>query len=81
MIAEVVLEKPLYRITKNRVVYAKNGFHLHFPYFFTSFHTFLDISTLGQKLHFPLCVSNEIYIYMMYRHSGSRGEDFPFAFV
>lgn len=30
----VVLEKPLYRITKNNKTYAKNGFHLHFPYIF-----------------------------------------------
>ena len=27
----VVLEKPIYTITKNDIVYYKNGFHLHFP--------------------------------------------------
>jgi len=27
----VVLEKPIYSITKNDIVYYKNGFHLHFP--------------------------------------------------
>ena len=27
----VVLEKDLYRITKNGITYAKHGFHLHFP--------------------------------------------------
>jgi P4 family phage/plasmid primase-like protien len=30
----VLLEKPLYRITKNGVSYAKHGFHIHFPYCF-----------------------------------------------
>ena len=32
----VLLEKPIYRITKNEITYAKNGFHLHFPYLFLS---------------------------------------------
>ena len=32
----VLLEKPIYRITKNETTYAKNGFHLHFPYLFLS---------------------------------------------
>jgi P4 family phage/plasmid primase-like protien len=27
----VLLEKPLYRITKNGISYAKHGFHIHFP--------------------------------------------------
>jgi P4 family phage/plasmid primase-like protien len=30
----VLLEKPLYRVTKNGITYAKHGFHLHFPYCF-----------------------------------------------
>lgn len=30
----VVLEKPIYRITKNENTYTKNGFHLHFPNLF-----------------------------------------------
>lgn len=30
----VLLEKPLYRQTKNNVTYVKHGFHLHFPYCF-----------------------------------------------
>lgn len=30
----VLLEKPLYRQTKNGNTYAKHGFHLHFPYCF-----------------------------------------------
>lgn len=30
----VVLEKPIYRITKNNNTYTKNGFHLHFPNIF-----------------------------------------------
>lgn len=30
----VLLEKPLYRITKNGISYAKHGFHIHFPYCF-----------------------------------------------
>lgn len=30
----VVLEKPIYRITKNENTYTKNGFHLHFPNIF-----------------------------------------------
>lgn len=30
----VLLEKPLYRINKNGVSYAKHGFHIHFPYCF-----------------------------------------------
>ena len=30
----VLLEKPLYRVNKNGVTYAKHGFHLHFPYCF-----------------------------------------------
>lgn len=30
----ILLEKPLYRITKNGNSYAKHGFHLHFPYCF-----------------------------------------------
>ena len=30
----VLLEKPLYRVTKNGVTYAKHGFHVHFPYCF-----------------------------------------------
>jgi P4 family phage/plasmid primase-like protien len=32
----ILLEKPLYRITKNENSYAKNGFHLHFPNLFLS---------------------------------------------
>lgn len=32
----VLLEKPLYRVTKNGVTYAKHGFHIHFPYCFLS---------------------------------------------
>lgn len=32
----VLLEKPLYRITKNEITYVKNGFHLHFPGIFLS---------------------------------------------
>jgi len=30
----VVLEKPIYYIETNNKLYAKNGFHLHFPYMF-----------------------------------------------
>ena len=30
----VLLEKPIYRISKDDVTFAKNGFHLHFPYLF-----------------------------------------------
>lgn len=30
----VLLEKPLYRVTKNGNTYAKHGFHIHFPYCF-----------------------------------------------
>lgn len=30
----VLLEKPLYRVNKNGISYAKHGFHLHFPYCF-----------------------------------------------
>jgi P4 family phage/plasmid primase-like protien len=32
----VLLEKPLYRINKNGISYAKHGFHIHFPYCFLS---------------------------------------------
>ena len=32
----VLLEKPIYYLTLNGVRYAKNGFHLHFPYVFLS---------------------------------------------
>lgn len=32
----VLLEKPMYRITKNDITYAKNGFHIHFPNLFLS---------------------------------------------
>jgi hypothetical protein len=32
----VLLEKPMYRITRNDITYYKNGFHLHFPYLFLS---------------------------------------------
>lgn len=30
----VLLEKPIYRILKNGISYAKHGFHIHFPYCF-----------------------------------------------
>ena len=30
----ILLEKPLYRVTKNGISYVKHGFHLHFPYLF-----------------------------------------------
>ena len=30
----VLLEKPLYRVCKNNIFYAKHGFHIHFPYCF-----------------------------------------------
>jgi P4 family phage/plasmid primase-like protien len=30
----VLLEKPLYRVSKNDISYAKHGFHIHFPYCF-----------------------------------------------
>jgi P4 family phage/plasmid primase-like protien len=30
----ILLEKPLYKVTKNGITYAKHGFHLHFPYCF-----------------------------------------------
>ena len=30
----VLLEKPLYRVKKNGISYAKHGFHIHFPYCF-----------------------------------------------
>lgn len=30
----VLLEKPIYKITKGKNTYSKNGFHLHFPYIF-----------------------------------------------
>lgn len=30
----ILLEKPMYRITQGENSYAKNGFHLHFPYLF-----------------------------------------------
>ncbi len=39
----VVLEKPLYRITKNDITYAKHGFHLHFPYCF--------LNKMDQEIH------------------------------
>lgn len=32
----VLLEKDMYRITKNDITFAKNGFHLHFPNIFLS---------------------------------------------
>ena len=30
----VLLEKPIYKISKNNTIFVKNGFHLHFPYTF-----------------------------------------------
>lgn len=39
----VLLEKPMYRITKNNITYSKNGFHLHFPNLF--------ISKVDQEVH------------------------------
>jgi P4 family phage/plasmid primase-like protien len=39
----VLLEKPLYRITKNGISYAKHGFHLHFPYCF--------LNKIDQEVH------------------------------
>jgi P4 family phage/plasmid primase-like protien len=39
----VVLEKPLYRITKNEITYAKHGFHLHFPFCF--------LNKIDQEVH------------------------------
>jgi P4 family phage/plasmid primase-like protien len=30
----IYLNKPLYKVTKNGVTYAKHGFHIHFPYCF-----------------------------------------------
>ena len=30
----VLLEKPLYKVNKNGTIYAKHGFHIHFPYCF-----------------------------------------------
>ena len=39
----VLLEKPLYRITKNGNTYAKHGFHLHFPNCF--------LSKIDQEVH------------------------------
>ena len=39
----VVLEKPLYRISKGGISYAKHGFHLHFPYLF--------LNKIDQEVH------------------------------
>jgi P4 family phage/plasmid primase-like protien len=39
----VLLEKPLYRILKNGVSYAKHGFHIHFPYCF--------LNKIDQEVH------------------------------
>jgi P4 family phage/plasmid primase-like protien len=39
----VLLEKQLYRISKNGTTYAKHGFHLHFPYCF--------LSKIDQEVH------------------------------
>jgi P4 family phage/plasmid primase-like protien len=39
----VLLEKPLYRIVKNGISYAKHGFHLHFPYCF--------LNKIDQEVH------------------------------
>ena len=40
----VLLEKPLYRIKKNGISYAKHGFHLHFPSCF--------LNKVDQEVHF-----------------------------
>jgi len=39
----VLLEKPLYRVSKNGISYAKHGFHLHFPYCF--------LNKIDQEVH------------------------------
>lgn len=39
----VLLEKPLYRVTKNGISYAKHGFHIHFPYCF--------LNKIDQEVH------------------------------
>jgi P4 family phage/plasmid primase-like protien len=39
----ILLEKPLYRVTKNGITYAKHGFHLHFPYCF--------LNKIDQEVH------------------------------
>jgi len=39
----VLLEKPLYRISKNNISYAKHGFHIHFPYIF--------LNKIDQEVH------------------------------
>lgn len=48
----VLLEKPLYRVTKNGVTYAKHGFHIHFPYCF--------LSKVDQEIHFIPRVQKEL---------------------
>ncbi len=48
----VFLDKPIYEVTQNTVIYVKNGFHLHFPYIF------LDKDF--QKVHLIPRVKDEI---------------------
>jgi P4 family phage/plasmid primase-like protien len=48
----VLLEKPLREITKNEVVYLKNGFHLHFPGMF--------LNKMDQEVHLIPRVKDEL---------------------
>lgn len=48
----VVLEKNMYRVSKNGTTYAKNGFHLHFPSLF--------LSKVDQEVHLIPRVQDEL---------------------
>ena len=59
----VLLEKPLYRVVKNGISYAKHGFHIHFPYcFLNRVEQEVHLIPRVQEMVKELCVFKDIGI-------------------